>query len=366
MSTPNIQYSICGVIPPHMQRHIAEYGDDDSRETIASTLQHTHVIVRDRAASLIAHPAVQRSPEKLRRVYDAATKTTLPGKLVIQESKRVTTRDVEAKEAFDGSGDMWDFLWKNFDRNSIDGRGMALIATVHFGVRFANAMWNGDQMIFGDGDGRIFNRFTYAKDVMGHEFAHGMTQHDSRLGYHDQPGALNEHISDVMGILFKQWWLALKAADSSWVIGEGLFLPGINGIGIRSMKDPGSAYNDPLLGKDPQPAHMKNYVHGPDDNGGVHINSGILNHAFYLAAIEIGDYAWKVPGQVWYRTAKEKLSPRSGFQDFANATVEMAGSMFGENGKVQTSIRNAWARVGLTVPPKLLESRVGNVIRQAA
>jgi Zn-dependent metalloprotease len=355
VSTRNIHHSTCSVIPEHILRHIAEHGDDDSRETIAATLHHTTQIVRDRAATLIYEPALARSPEKQRRVHDAANKTTLPGKLVMDERKKTLTRDVEAKEAFDGSGAMYDFLAKNFQRNSIDGRGMPLISTVHYGKHFDNAMWSGKQMIYGDGDGRLFTRFTVALDVIGHELTHGMTQSEAALEYHDQSGALNEHLSDVFGIMLKQWWLGLRPSESDWIIGAGLFAPGIKGKGVRSMKDPGTAYDDPLLGKDPQPDHMKNYVYGADDNGGVHVNSGILNRVFYLVAFELEDYAWKAAGRLWYRTLTESLFPKAGFQDFANATVAMAGSLFGENGYVQMIVRSAFSDVGLQVPLTLLK-----------
>lgn len=362
MSTRNIHHSTCSVIPDHILRHIAQHADDDVRETIAETQLHTTLIVRDRIATLLNQRAQARSPEKKRLVYDASNKTALPGKLVMTERKKTVTRDVEAREAFDGAGDMYDFLKKNFQRHSIDGRGMSLISTVHYGKHYTNAMWTGRQMVYGDGDGKIFTRFTVARDVIGHELAHGMTQSESGLEYHDQSGALNEHLSDVLGILFKQWYLGLGPSESDWVIGEGLFAPGIKGEGIRSMKAPGTAYDDPLLGKDPQPDHMKNYVHGAEDNGGVHINSGILNRVFYLVAFEMEDYAWKGAGKLWYRTSTESLFPKAGFQDFANATVAMAGSMFGENGFVQTIVRSAFSEVGLEVPETPSRGGGGNAV----
>lgn len=79
------------------------------------------------------------------------------------------------------------------------------------------------------------------------------------------------------------------------------------------MKAPGTAYNDPLLGKDPQPAHMKDYQKMTDDNGGVHINSGIPNHAFYLVAMELGGYAWEKAGRIWHVTLRDRLRPNTIF-----------------------------------------------------
>jgi Zn-dependent metalloprotease len=139
-------------------------------------------------------------------------------------------------------------------------------------------------MVFGDGDGEIFNRFTIAIDVVAHELSHGVTETEAGLIYFEQSGALNESLSDVFGSLVKQYHLKQTADKADWLIGEGLLAKGINGKGLRSMSEPGTAYNDPLLGKDPQPAHMKDFIKTREDNGGVHLNSGIPNRAFYLAA----------------------------------------------------------------------------------
>src|SRR5919202_3361246 len=149
---------------------------------------------------------------------------------------------------------------------------MDLIGTVHYDKDHDNASWNGSQMIFGDGDGQYFNRFTLAIDVMGHELTHGVTGNTARLEYHDQPGALNESMSDVFGSLVKQYASSPQqtAQQADWLIGAGLFTTRVNGVALRSMKAPGTAYDDPTLGRDPQPAHMSNYDNTTADNGGVH------------------------------------------------------------------------------------------------
>ncbi|SQI22331.1 Extracellular minor metalloprotease precursor [Salmonella enterica subsp. arizonae] len=135
-------------------------------------------------------------------------------------------------------------------------------------------------MVFGDGDGEIFNRFTSSIDVVAHELTHGVTETEAGLIYFGQSGALNESLSDVFGSLVKQFHLQQTAGQADWIIGEGLLAKGINGKGLRSMAAPGTAYDDPLLGKDPQPAHMQNFIKTREDNGGVHLNSGIPNRAF--------------------------------------------------------------------------------------
>ncbi|HEX7178315.1 MAG TPA: M4 family metallopeptidase, partial [Nitrososphaeraceae archaeon] len=114
-------------------------------------------------------------------------------------------------------------------------------------------------------------------------------------------------------------------------------------------EEPGSAYNDPTIGKDPQPGHMKGYVNTSSDNGGVHINSGIPNKAFYLTAIELGGYAWEKAGRIWYVTLTERLRERSNFQNAANTTFEVAGTLYGKSSGEQKSVKKAWDEVGINI-----------------
>jgi Zn-dependent metalloprotease len=254
---------------------------------------------------------------------------------------------VEANEAYDGCGLTYDFFAEVFGRRSIDDRGMRLDSTVHYGTRFENAMWNGSQMIYGDGDGHVFNRFTASVSVIAHELMHGITQHAAALGYDGQTGALNEHLSDVFGVMVRQYQLGQSAHQSDWRIGAELFGPAVRGGAIRSMASPGTAYDHPILGRDPQPSHMVHYVNTADDRGGVHINSGILNYAFYLAATAIGGKSWEVPGKIWYAAVNERLHPEADFADFALATIDLAGELFGYGGSVQRIVAWAWDEVGL-------------------
>jgi Zn-dependent metalloprotease len=203
-------------------------------------------------------------------------------------------------------------------------------------------------MIFGDGDGTVFVGFTKAIDVIGHELTHGVTQFTAGLAYHDQAGALNESISDVFGSLVKQYAAKQKAKDADWLIGQGILGPEIHGEALRSMKAPGTAYDDPQLGQDPQPDHMKSYKTMSRDNGGVHINSGIPNHAFYLLATALGGNAWDAPGKIWYRTLP-RLSTESQFQDFANLSFQAAGEIYGSGSQEQQAVRDAWGQVGINV-----------------
>ena len=349
----NIHQRTCSVIPQHMLQHLATHGDADARKNVEATMRQTVQIVQERSAATIRAPGVPSAADKRRAVYDARHGRDLPGTLVLNDPRAVSN-DIEAREAFEGSGATYDFFDKGFFRNSIDGRGMPLVSTIHYGRKFCNAMWDGRQMIFGDGDGKLFNRFTAALDVIAHELTHGVTQYSAGLDYSGQSGALNEHISDAFGIMIKQQALGLIASQSDWLIGVGLLGPDVRGHAIRSMKAPGTAYDDPALGRDPQPAHMRDYVDSADDDGGVHINSGIPNHAFYQASNEIGGVVWPVMGRIWYRVVTAKLFPHAGFQDFAMATVTTAGELFGIGGAIQAALFNAWSRVGLPVPASLL------------
>ena len=213
-----------------------------------------------------------------------------------------------------------------YGRASYDGAGAPVIATVHYGRDYVNAFWDGAQLVFGDGDGRVFGRFTRPVDVLGHEFAHGVVQHTAGLVYQGQPGALNESVADVFAACLKQRLLAQTPAQADWLIGEGLFLPGVRARGLRDMAAPGTAYDDPVLGRDPQVGHIDDYVETADDNGGVHLNSGIPNRAFQLAATSIGGNTWAGAGAIWYAALTGgAVGPDTDFAGFAAATIAAAG-----------------------------------------
>ena len=343
-------------IPPHMLKSIAANGTENQKNTAIDTFKVSAQMRGQRQALADFHAATFRVAVggKERIVYDAKNGSNLPGTVARRENDPPST-DVTVNEAFDGSGTTYDLYNNIYQRNSIDGNGMRLDSTVHYQKGYDNAFWNGEQMVYGDGDEdlpvneRLFNRFTIAIDIIAHELTHGVTQFEAKLTYSFQPGALNESMSDVFGSLVKQYSLNQTAAQADWIIGQGLFTSNVNGVGIRSMKAPGTAYNDPVLGKDPQPAHMKDYVNTVSDNGGVHINSGIPNHAFYITAMELGGYAWEKAGRIWYVTLKDKLSASSKFQDCANLTHQAAGELFGVGSLEQQAVKKGWAEVGLTV-----------------
>ena len=345
------------IIPPHMLKNIATKGTESQKVLAISTLKTSEQMRGQRQALAEFTAATFRVAAvggKERIVYDAKNGSSLPGTIARREGEAAST-DVAINEAYDGSGVTYDLFKDVYQRNSIDANGMRLDSTVHYRTGYDNAFWDGEQMVYGDGDedqpvsDRLFNRFTIALDVIGHELTHGVTQFEAKLTYSLQPGALNESMSDVFGSLVKQYQLQQTATDADWIIGKGLLTENVNGVGIRSMKAPGTAYDDPVLGKDPQPAHMKDYVNTISDNGGVHINSGIPNHAFYITAVELGGYAWEKAGQIWYVTLKNKLSSGSKFQECGDLTYQTAGELFGEGSIEQQAVKKGWAEVGLQV-----------------
>lgn len=341
----------CFIVPEYMNKNIVEKGSDKQKKLAWKNLVLTEQLRGRRMVAGLMSSMFSTSNKLNRTIFDAEQTENLPGTLVRNEGAK-PTGGTDVKESYDYSGATYNFYKKIFDRNSIDTRGMRLDSTVHYGEGYNNAFWNGTQMIYGDGDGEIFQRFTKCIDVVGHELTHGVTQYEAALEYEGQSGALNESFSDVFGCLVKQHYLNQTVDKADWLIGAGLFESKVKGTALRSMKDPGSAYDDPALGKDPQPGHMKDYVKTSSDNGGVHINSGIPNRAFYLAAVELGGYSWEKAGKIWYITLRDRLRENSNFQMAANLTFEVAGSIYGKGGKEQNAIQKAWNLVGIKIKRK--------------
>jgi Zn-dependent metalloprotease len=338
--------ALCFIIPPHILEHLAANASDaQMRKNAVRSLQLAAQLrgMREGFAQLAS--AGLGTPTRQRTIYNAREKTRLPG-VVERTEGQAAGPDLACNEAYDGSGATYDFYKDVLNRLSIDNHGMRLDSTVHYSHGYDNAFWNGRQMVYGDGDGVLFDRFTKCLDVIGHELTHGVTQYSAQLEYQDQSGALNESMSDVFGSIIKQYHLKQSAEQADWLIGAGLLIPkaGTNRAALRSMKAPGTAYDDPELGKDPQPAHMKDYYHGSDDNGGVHINSGIPNHAFYLVASKLGGHSWEVAGKIWYETLTTRLHANSVFADAAAASRDVAKHYPGNAAK---AVDEAWKAVGL-------------------
>lgn len=353
----------CFIVPPHILRSIAQHGTEEQRRRASLMLERDNSLrtLRQNKSALtmrtapgqlsLATAGVRVVEKKLERsVYDAHKGSSLPGELVRRENAP-PIGDHAVNEAYDGLGHTHHFYLSVLARQSIDDEGMPLHASVHYSIEYPNAFWDGKYMVFGDGDGVFFQSFTNALDVIGHELTHGVVENEAGLIYYGQPGALNESLADVFGSLIKQYACQQDVHQADWLIGAGLFTAKVQGQALRSMKEPGTAFHDPILGKDIQPAHMNDYVSTDEDHGGVHINSGIPNRAFYLAAVEIGGEAWKHAGRIWYETLRDpRLRPTANFEAFAYLTVDNAERLYGHGSPQSLAISNAWKTVGVAVP----------------
>jgi Zn-dependent metalloprotease len=350
----------CTIVPPHILDRVARTGDTEVSSTARRTLEHDARERTQRRLTTVIGPVggavgggaagAVPADQPQRTLYDARHQDKLPGRKVRGEAAK-PSKDASVNRAYDGLGATFETYLKVYGRHSIDGAGLPLNASVHYLKDYDNAFWNGEQMVFGDGDGRLFTDFTVSVDVIGHELTHGVTQYSANLDYFGQSGALNESVSDVFGSLIKQYALGQSAEQADWLIGAGLLAPGVQGRALRSMKEPGTAYDDPQLGKDPQPASMAGYVQTSQDNGGVHINSGIPNRAFYLVAAALGGNAWEEAGRIWYDTLTGgSLATHAQFADFAAATLTAAKARYGE-GPQQDAVLKAWTQVGVEPAP---------------
>jgi len=337
------------ILPPYVLDKMSESSEPAVRKLAVEAIARSATLRATRTALaqmpiMAAMPSPERKKDRL--IYDMKGKGSsfLPGNLVRSEGGR-KSKDPAVNEAYNHSGTTYDFYKKIFNRNSLDDRGMTLVSSVHLGRKYNNAFWNGEQMAYGDGDGVIFIRFTKSLDVVGHELTHGVVTHTCNLDYRNESGALNEHFADVFGSLVKQWKRKHTAAKADWLIGPDLMGPGTKARSLRTFKE-GPAYeNDPILGSDPQPKHLKDKYSGGADSGGVHINSGIPNHAFYLLATSLGGYAWEKAGRIWYQTMLA-LTPSSAFDDMVERSTQVSGGLFGAGSTEEKAVTKAWKSVG--------------------
>jgi len=280
-----------------------------------------------------------------RVIYDAQNRSSRPGVLVRKEISPEYS-DLDVNNVYDRLGSTYNLFKDIYSRDSLDGKGLPLVATVNYRTGYSNAFWNGSQMVFGDGDANLFKDFT-GITIVAHELTHGVVQYSGGLDYKDQSGALNESCADIFGVLTEQYQKKQEAKDASWLVGEGLFGPSVNGIALRSMVEPGNAYNDSVLGRDPQPYSMRDYVRTTSDNGGVHINSGIPNHAFYLLSMLLGGNAWEKAGMIWYKTLQDNDNSKIGFREWALLTIESAKELFGNGSREHRLTKHAWKLVNV-------------------
>jgi hypothetical protein len=351
-----------GIVPPHILRALERHGEPDVRDGARRALVEMRAL-RARPAPPLDRTSRRTSATPVhpqaRRVFTCGCAETVPGELLRREGEPACD-DADADRAFDAAGVVHAFWRDVFGRDSLDGHGLHLLGSVHYGRGFDNAFWNGAQMVYGDGDGIVVAGYTSSLDVVGHEMTHAVVQSECALIYEDESGALSESIADVFGSLVKQWNAGQSAGAADWLIGTHVFTDNVAARGLRSLAAPGSAYDDAALGgRDPQVAHMRDFVESEHDDGGVHVNSGIPNHAFYLFASAVGGNAWDVAGRVWYHALRSGLERRSGFKAFAEATDAAAHA---HGPATVDALREAWHTVG--VPAGRVRSH-GHVAKSA-
>lgn len=347
------------IIPSHIFQAIldSESASDNAKDQARNHLAGMGALKAAKTTHSGDQPA-RSAMHLFRLLYDSHQTDQEPGTRLFVEGHLPANADPYARQVYDNFGSTFKFYSEVLGRNSIDNHGMNLIGSIHFDddsgatEGYDNAFWDGKEMCFGDGDPQIFNTFTESLDITGHELTHGVTEHTANLWYEFESGALNESISDVFGSMVKQYALKQKAKDADWLIGEGLFRDPEGARALRDMANPGTAYtNNKYIGSDPQPKDMDGYVHltEDDDSGGVHINSGIPNRAFYLVATSIGEYSWDPAGKIWYAALTDpalqlpETTTKRTFKIFADLTIKHAQDIGGS--AAVDAVTQAWKTV---------------------
>lgn len=345
--------SLPGFLPPYIVEEMASRGD----RSVLNGNMKAPPAEKNGAETKLA----DEKPHGEREVYDAHFGYANPGnKARFEGEAPVGISDVD--NVYNYTGMVRDFYKNVFGRDSIDGQGMKVVSTVNYGENFQNAMWDQGQMYYGHPvDKSIFKSFILL-DVTGHELTHGVTENETHLWHWDQAGALHEHFSDVFGEMAEQYALHQTADQADWLHAEGVFKPDVHARGIRDLLNPGTAFDDPRIGKDPQPAHMKDYVKGNKDNGYVHVNSGIPNRAFALFAKSVGGYSWEDPGHIWY-DARKAAGNNPTFASFAYQTIEQAKAL--NHPGVVEKLEKAWDAVGVVPSLQAIDAKEQAVVKKA-
>jgi Zn-dependent metalloprotease len=341
---------MCHIVPPDVLRRFSEDHSlsAERRKNFADTIKidaemrqlRIQAAKLTRVASMIAPAAaVALAPAPAITVYNCNHGQTLPGAYVADPAN---APDATAKHVFVETTSLAAFYSRVFGRNSVDGAGMTLMSSIHYGVNYNNAFWNGSQMTYGDGDGSIFVDFSKGNDVIGHELTHGVTQHSLQLNYVNEPGGLNESLSDCFGSMFRQWEAQQTVDQADWLIGKDIIGPAALQKGytcLRDMADP--AANHCLA---PQPTQYSQYQPGMDP----HMSSGIPNLAFCTIAKAVGGHSWDQVGQIWYKSMTGfGPTPSMGMKAFANRTRAVAAQLYPGNAAVAGAVDAGWKKVGL-------------------
>jgi len=345
-------------------RSVVEYFDRHGRVL-------SEVYVSQQSGALLAqytliHDALSRSLYDLQQGC-ISSGSNLPGRTLFAEGG--TTTDAAAQGAYDGAGTTYWFYKNYFGRDSYDNKGAPLKASVH--AQFSsgsqcspnNAVWLGypyNQMAYGDGDGVTLKNLALALDVTGHELTHAVTGVTSGLVYQSESGALNEAMSDIIGVTVATWKRAggsaagnpqtLVADSKTWQVGADAAGTQLAGGALRFMNNP----TQDGYSADYYPQRLT----GTADNGGVHGNSGIANLAYYLLSqggshprqkttTVVTGIGLAKAARIFYTADTSLLTANATFQDARNATAQAAQSLFGVCSAEWTSTHRAWDAVGV-------------------
>lgn len=343
------------IIPVHvLQDALAEpimLEHPKAMQAIAATIEKTQELQKKKPSKL----EDPRPGEPDIFIFDAERGENLPGVLVWNEgsSKPFPVEDEQSARAMNNADMYRRFLKAQARRNSLDNKGVNLRAVVRYGDKMVNAFCTDHDgepiMVYGEGDGEAFLDFTLDPFISFHEGRHAVSGEDNGLVYLGMPGALNEHLSDVDAVAGMHWHQGLAIADladlkDAWVIGGPVIGQSLKNEGWRGIRDMAAAKAYP---RDPQPKHMRGIYIGIEDNGGVHINSGIPNHVFerfcMLASEKGVRYSFEQPYQIWYRVG-DMLNAWSSFRDFKNECVSACEQIHPE---LLSAMKEAFKAVGL-------------------
>lgn len=305
-------------------------------------------MVRSKRSFLLQNPEYRVIPKKThqetRRLFDSKNEETFSTKPIAIDSQ-IHSTEKSKYYSLELANKVYDYFHNDHNMESWDNQNSPVDVHIHYGYKYDNAFWDGEKMVFGDGDGEIFKSFL-TQNVFTHEFTHAVTETNCGLIYESQSGALNESLSDIFAVCLDQKIKNQTPDKASWVIGEGVFTKRVKGKGLRTFKDE-LAYNDPVLGKDEQPKNMRNYQDLPitedGDWGGVHVNSGIINHFFYQLCTISNLNSFNEPSQIIFQSYR-MIKPKTNFKEFATATIKTTKNVYPS---LEKEIREAWKKVGL-------------------
>lgn len=330
----------CHIIPDAVLRRLAgESGDLSHTPGRSARLSRQLCAPRPQDCTLAAPSSpLQRcdaAPQIM--VFDCRQTLELPGTLVPQPQESL---DGAVQRAHGESLHFARFLRSAFQRDSLDDAGMPLVSSVHYGKNINNALWNGRQMVYGDGDGVLFVDLTLGREVIGHELTHGMVQHALRRGQGAASGWLGEHLADCFGAMFAQWRGACADGPGAWMIGRDILGPSLRQRGLRCVRDLADPAAAHCLAR--QPAHCRELRPGM----GAYDRSGPPNLAFCTACQCLGGASWETLGQVWYHVmARAQLRANAGLAGFAASTRKAAAALLGPRG--EKAVDRGWQEVGL-------------------